>query len=392
MRYDFDTPVNRRGTDSIKWRKYGDDVLPMWVADMDFVSPVPVIEALRKRVDHSVFGYPDGILGEPGDLPAFRQLMIDRLADRYGWRIQPEDLVFLSGVIPAFHLACHAVSTPGGGVLMHTPIYPPILNAPQTTGVARQDAPLARDVDGAYRIDWDAFAAAIRPETRLFILCNPHNPTGRVFTRAELQRMAEICLRRGVVICSDEIHCDLIYTGQRHVPIASLDPDIARSTITLMAPTKTFNLAGLQGAIAVIPNPELRRRYQQASRGLVGWINLMGLLAGEAVYREGQEWLDQLLVYLEANRDFLCEYVGHELPGITMAKPEGTYLAWLDCRNAGIEGNPFEFFLQKAHVALSDGAQFGPGGEGFVRLNFGCPRATLAEALERMKRALASGA
>ena len=389
MRYDFDSPLNRRLTDSLKWRMYDEDVIPLWVADMDFVSPAPVIQALRERVEHGVFGYPEGILGDGKDLPAFCHLMVDRLAARYNWRVQPEELVFIPGVVTAFNLACHAFAAPGGGVLMHTPIYFPILNTPQATNTLRQDAPLARDGDSIYRIDWDAFSSAITPETRLFILCNPHNPAGRVFAGAELERMAEICLKRGLVICSDEIHCDLIYQGHQHVPIASLDSDIARNAITLMAPTKTFNLAGLQCSIAIIPDPGLRQKYQQAQRGLVGWVNLMGLLAAQVAYREGQEWLDQLLVYLEANRDFLYEYVRRELPGVTLAKPEATYLAWLDCRQAGIDGNPGEFFLQQARVALSDGAQFGPGGEGFVRLNFGCPRATLVEALERMKKSLA---
>jgi len=387
MHYDFDTPPDRRRTDSLKWSKYDDDVLPMWIADMDFPSPAPIVQALRERIDHGVYGYPTAIMGEPGELPEFRRLFVDRLADRYGWQVRPEDLVFIPGVIVAFNLACHTLAAPGGGVLVQTPVYPPILDAPQNANLRRHDALLARDADGVYVIDWDAFESAITPETRLFILCNPHNPVGRVFRPDELERMAEICLRRGVVICSDEIHCDLLYTGQRHTPIATLDPDVAQNTITLMAPTKTFNLAGLQCSIAIIQNPELLQKYQAARRGLVAWVNVIGLLAAQVAYREGQEWLDQLLVYLEANRDYLCNTVQRELSGITMARPEATFLAWLDCRQAGIDSNLYEFFLQNARVALSDGATFGPGGEGFVRLNFGCSRALLTEALERMKRA-----
>ncbi len=388
MHYNFDTSPDRQRTDSLKWSRYDADVLPMWIADMDFPSPAPIVQALRERADHGVFGYPAGIMGEPNELPEFRRLIVDRLRDRYGWQVQPEDLVFIPGVILAFNLACHALAAPGGGVLVQTPVYPPILDAPQNANMRRHDAMLARDADGAYAIDWDVFESAITPETRLFILCNPHNPAGRVFRRDELERMAEICLRRGVVTCSDEIHCDLLYTGQRHIPIASLDPEIARNTITLIAPTKTFNLAGLQCSIAIVPNPELRQKYQEARKGLVAWVNVMGLLAAQVAYREGQDWLDQLLAYLEANRDYLYDYVQSEMPGVTMARPEATYLAWLDCRQAGIDGNACEFFLQKARVALVDGAMFGPGGEGFLRLNFGCSRALLAEALERMKRAL----
>jgi cystathionine beta-lyase len=214
---------------------------------------------------------------------------------------------------------------------------------------------------------------------------------GRVFGREELEYMAGICLRHGVVICSDEIHCDLIYSGNRHIPIASLSPETAQNTITLMAPSKTFNIAGLECAIAIIQNPDLRQKFHHSYKGLVGGINLMGWVAALAAYRDGQDWLDQVLVYLETNRDFMFDFVMKELPGLRMTRPEGTYLAWLDCRQAGIEGNPYEFFLHNARVALSDGASFGCGGEGFVRLNFGCPRAMLTEALERMKKALLKG-
>src|SRR3990172_1551721 len=276
MRYNFDVLPDRRATESVKWHKYDPDVIPLWLADMDFVSPAPVIQALRERVEHGVFGYPEGILGDPQELSAFRQVMVDRLAERYSWHVEPADLVFVPGVITPFNLACHTVAAPTGGVLIQTPVYPPILNVAQTVNVLDQQAELASDADGAYHVDWHTFASAITPVTRLFILCSPHNPVGRVFDRAELERMAEICLQRGVIICSDEIHCDLIYDGQRHTPLASLHPDIARHTITLMAPTKTFNLAGLQCSIAIIQNPELRQRYQQARRGLVSWVNLMG--------------------------------------------------------------------------------------------------------------------
>jgi cystathionine beta-lyase len=381
MIYDFDKIIDRRNTESAKWHKYGPDVLPMWVADMDFVSPEPVIQALQKRVAHGVFGYPT-------TPPEMTETILDHLDRLHHWQVEPEDLIFLPGVVTGFNLASHAMAEPDGSVLVQTPVYFPFLSAPQNAGMVRDEMELTRLADGTYAIDMQSFDSAISDHTRLFILCNPHNPVGRVFRQDELECMAEICLRHNVVICSDEIHCDLVYNGNSHISIASLDPEIAQNTITLIAPTKTYNLAGLECSVAVIQNPDLREKFQNAKQGLVGWVNLMGMLAGTAAYREGQEWLDQLTAYLESNRDYLYDYVQDELPGISMAKPEGTYLGWLDCRQSEIEGSPFEFFLEKAQVATSDGAAFGKGGEGFVRLNFGCPRSMLSEALDRMKASL----
>jgi cysteine-S-conjugate beta-lyase len=381
MIYDFDKIIDRRNTESVKWHKYGPDVLPMWVADMDFVSPEPVIRTLEERVAHGIFGYPT-------TTSEMTETIIERLDRIHHWHVEPEDLIFVPGVVTGFNLASHALSEPNGSVLVQTPVYFPFLSAPENAGMTRDEMELTRLEDGTYAIDMQAFDSAIKDNTRLFILCNPHNPVGRVFHQDELECMAEICLRHNVVICSDEIHCDLVYNGNPHISIASLDPEIAQNTITLIAPTKTYNLAGLECSVAIIQNPDLREKFQNAKQGLVGWVNLIGMLAGTVAYREGQEWLDQLMAYLEANRDYLYDYVEHELPGITMAKPEGTYLGWLDCRQSGIEGSPFEFFLERAKVATSEGAAFGQGGEGFVRLNFGCPRDMLSEALERMKAAL----
>ncbi len=381
MKYDFDRIIDRRSTDSTKWSKFDQDVLPMWVADMDFVSPQPVIKALQERVAHGVFGYMDP------RLPEFRQVFVERLAALYHWEVQPEDLVINPGVITGFNMACQAVGKPGSGILIHTPAYHPFLHAPENANRFRQDVELLRD-DGHYSIDWEGFEKAITRQTSLFIACNPHNPVGRVFRQDELERLAEICLRRGLVICSDEIHCDLVYPGHQHIPIASLSPEIAANTITLMAPSKTFNLAGLKFSVAIIQNPDLRRKFQRVGVDLVGGINLLGPIAALAAYRDGEDWLEQLLLYLAANRDYLYDFVTNELPGISMVPSEGTYLAWLDCREAGIEGNPYEFFLEKARVGFNDGDTFGKGGEGFVRLNFGCPRGILREALERMKQAL----
>lgn len=355
---------------------------------MDFISPPAVVQALQERVTHGVFGYPLGLDGDPKQNPELRQVIIDRLKRLYQWQVQAEDLVFIPGVVDGFNLACHMVASPGGGVLEQTPIYHPILHAPENASLQRQEAPLIPTPELHYEIDWDCFEAAITGQTRLFILCNPHNPVGRVFSRDELARMAEICLSHNVLICSDEIHCDLIYPGSHHVPIASLDPQIARHAITLMAPSKTFNIPGLKFAFAVIQDADLRQKYRKASRGLVGWVNLLGQTAALAAYRDSQQWLDDLLAYLQGNRDFLCEYLDKNLPQLHTNCPEGTYLAWIDCRTAGIEGSPYDFFLSKARVAFNDGKIFGTGGEGFVRLNYACSRSTLIEALQRMKHAL----
>ena len=380
MAYDFDRVIDRRNSDSVKWRYYG-DALPLWVADMDFVSPEPVVRALRERVEHSVYGYGT----EPREL---RDVVVERLARLYNWQVEPEAVFFLPGVVTGFNQACHAVTSPGDGVLIQTPAYPPFFSVPNNAKLTLNEMELTRQSDGRYTIDFDAFEAAITDRTQIFILCNPHNPVGRVFRREELERMAEICLRHNVVICSDEIHCDLIFNGHCHLPIASLAPEIADRTITLMAPSKTFNIAGLGCSVAIVPNRELKDKFKAAHAGLVSHVNVLGLVAALAAYRDGQEWLDQVLAYLEANRDWLYQVVNEQLPGVRMGKPEGTYLAWLDCREAGIPSNPFEFFLKEAKIALNDGVAFGKGGQGFVRLNFGCPRSTLVEALDRMKTAL----
>jgi len=387
MNYDFDHVPDRRPTNSVKWNQYDADVLPLWVADMDFPAAGPVLQALQERIEHGIFGYP-ATHPKPTELVELRQVLVERMKRLYSWEISAEDLLFLPGVVVGLNLTCHALATPAGSVLVQTPVYPPFLQLAKNAGMQRQEAALARQPDGHYEIDWEAFEGAFTDQMCVFVLCNPHNPVGRVFRKDELERMAEICLRRGAVICSDEIHCDLLFHGQQHIPIASLDAEIARNTVTLMSPTKTFNIAGLQCSFAIVQNKELREMLQHSVEGLVMWVNLMGLTATLAAYRDGQEWLDQVLDYLERNRDSLYEFVKAELPMLEMAKPEGTYLAWLDCRKAGIQGNPYEFFLKEARVALNDGATFGAGGEGFVRLNFACTRAVLEEALGRMNLAL----
>jgi cystathionine beta-lyase len=381
MTYDFDEPIDRRHSESLKWNRYDGDVLPLWVADMDFRSPDPVIRALHERVEHGVFGY-------GSDPPELREVIVDRLQRLYDWQVSPEALVFSPGVVTAFNLVCHAFGSRGDGVLLQTPVYYPMLYAPGDAGLTNDEMQLTRRPDGSYEIDFDLFEQTISERTRIFMLCNPHNPVGRAFRREELARMAQICLSHHMLICSDEIHCDLVFEGSQHLPIATLAPEIADRTVTLMAPSKTFNVPGLKCSLAIVQNPELRKTLKETHTGLVHGVNVLGYTAALAAYRDGQPWLDEVMSYLAANLDFLLRYLEEHLPGISMSRPEATYLAWLSCHEAGIPGNAHEFFLREARVAMNDGAVFGRGGEGFVRLNFGCPRSRLTEALERMKEAL----
>lgn len=378
--FDFDRIPARRDSDSNKWRKFPPDVLPLWVADMDFPSPPAVIAALRARVEHGFFGY----LTEN---PELREVVAERLGKRYGWRVEPEAVVPVPGVIAGFNLALRALTTPGDGLLVQTPVYPPILRAAGNHGLTRDGHALTQGGDGRYTVDAATFEAAIRPRTRAFLLCNPHNPVGRLFERRELEQMAATCLRRDLWIIADEIHCDLLLDHREHVPIATLAPEVESRTLTFIAPSKTFNVPGLKCAVAVVPNAALRERLTAAVSDLVPKINVLGHAAAVAAYREGDEWLAGLLRYLEGNRDFLLREVPSRLPGVRMAPVEATYLAWLDCRATGL-ADPYTFFLEQAKVALNDGKAFGPGGEGFVRLNFGCPRALLADGLARMAAAL----
>ncbi len=380
MHYDFDTVRERRGTDSAKWGRYGDGVLPLWVADMDFPAAEPILKALHERVDHGFFGYarPTGELC---------RVIVERLSRLYQWEVKEEEIFFLPCLVAGLNLSYLAFAGPGEGVLVQPPVYHHFIKDPVAHDRALMDPPLVPKAD-SYEIDFEAFEAAITDRTRMFILCNPHNPVGRVLTRPELARLAEICLRHNLVMIADEIHCDLLFPGYRHVPLATIGPEAAARTITLMAPSKTYNLAGLNCGFAIIQDQRLQRIWRKASLGLVPSANIMGHTAALAGFRDSQEWLEQVLTYLLENYDFLKGYVAGNLPGVRMTRMEGTYLAWLDCRGAGIIGNPFEFFLKEARVALNDGAEFGKGGEGFVRLNFACPKKILEEALERMREAL----
>ena len=392
MEYKFDTIIDRRSTNSIKWNKYPDDVLPLWVADMDFAAPQPILDAIQKKLSQGALGYERAS-------QALLETVAARMDKLYGWKVDAEMVVAVPGIVSGFNAAARAVCAPGEGVLMQPPVYFPFLRVPGNLELTRQYAPLVRAADGEvvrYEIDFEAFEVAIGSEdarTGMFLFCNPHNPTGNAFAKEDLSHLAEICLRNDVVICSDEIHSELLLGDTQHTPMATLSPEIAEQTITLVSASKTFNIAGLFCGFAVIPNPELRAHFQKAVEGMTLHVNSLGQVAtGEAFSGSCDDWLNEALAYLTANRDFVVEYFQENLPDIRTTIPDATFLIWLDCNplleSGAITGNPHEFFLNEAKVALNNGAEFGPGGEGFVRLNFACPRSTLEEALERIRYSL----
>lgn len=381
MAFDFATPVERRhpaeGWASQKWHRYADDVLPLWVADMDFRSPPAVIDALHARVAHGVYGY--------GEVPdTLTETLCQWSAHHYDWPIRADWQQWLPGVVPALHLAALALTAPGDGVLTVTPIYPPFLAVAERTGRLPQQAALATPVsrDDSWRLDIGALEAAVTPETRLLLWCHPHNPTGRVWSHGELAALAAFVERHDLWVVSDELHCDLLLDdGARHRPLVAAFPALAKRTITLWSPSKTFNLAGLTTACAVIPEPGLRKRFAQATKGLLPDGNVLGLVAAEAAYRDGEPWRQALLQVLRENRATLEARVA-TWPGVEMSSPASTYLAWLDMRNANLGESPQAALLEQAGVALSDGAAFGH--PGFVRLNFGTTASQLEAALTRM--------
>lgn len=369
----FDTVIDRRSSDSEKWRKYADrDILPLWVADMDFAAPPAVLAALHRRLEHGVLGY-------GGAWPSLTESVLTHLENEYAWHIEPEWIVWLPGLVSGLNVACRSID---GDVVTAAPIYPPFLSAPHLSGRRLNRIDLACT---GTRWHWDiaALQQATRPESRLFLLCHPHNPVGRCWSRDELQALAGHAEAHDLIVCSDEIHCGLILDeDKRHIPFASLSPAIAQRTITLMAPSKTFNIPGLGCAFAIIADPALRRRFERTMLGIVPHVNVLGLAACEAAFRDGGDWHRELIAYLRGNRDRVAAVMSG-LPGIRMASVEATYLAWLDIRDLKLE-HPAAHF--EAHgLGLSDGAAF--GAPGWLRLNFGCPRTTLDEALRRFERA-----
>lgn len=370
----FDEIIDRRGTSSIKWDKYGEkDILPLWVADMDFRAPPAIVEALGHRIEHGIFGYTH----PPDELT---RAVVSMLEAEYGWQVENAAVLWLPGLVAGLNLACRAICDQGENVVTAVPIYPPFLSAPVHSGLSVSQAALVQQ-NGRWEYDFEALERAILPQSRLFLLCNPHNPVGRVLDEDELSKIAQLCEKHDLFICSDEIHCGLLLDGKkRHVPIASLSRKIEKRTITLMAPSKTFNIPGLSVSFAIIPDPSLRQRFSRAMAGIVPHVNALGYTAALAAYRDCSIWHAELIDYLAKNRDLVEQSIPQM--GLAMAHVEATYLAWIDARH--IE-NPALFF-EKAGVGLSDGADFGC--HGFVRLNFGCPRSRLAAALQRMKSAL----
>jgi cystathionine beta-lyase len=369
--FDFSIPVERRDTASMKWDKYkGRDVIPLWVADMDFCSPPAVIDALQQRIAHGVFGY---------TMPpeSLNTIVVEMLQADYGWKIEPQWLVWLPGLVTGLNVACRAVGQDNDDVMTAVPVYPPFLSAPENSRRHLVKVAL-QEKDNRWTFDFDRLERTITPNTHLFLLCNPHNPVGRIFNRDELTTLAMICDKHDVIICSDEIHCGLLLDEDKtHLPTSMLDPEVAKRTITLMSPSKTFNLPGLGCAFAVISDEKLRRRFVQAKSGIVPLVN------AEAAYRECADWHAGLLEYLRGNRDTVARAIA-DMPLVSMTPLEATYLAWIDVRSADLP-YPVRFF-EDAGVGLQDGIEF--DGPGFVRLNFGCQRPLLEEALDRMKLAM----
>lgn len=373
----FTTPVDRHRTSATKWERYaGRDVLPFWVADMEFPSPSAVIDALHARVDHGIFGYTNVS-------DTLREQVIDHLARDYGWSVQPDWLLWLPGVVPGLNVACRAIGEPGAGIITAVPVYHPFLEAPANAHRRRVDTPLVLRGQ-SWQLDLERLEADLDANTRGFLLSNPQNPTGRVYSHDELLELAAFAERHDLILVSDEIHAGLILEpGCRHLPVASLAPEIARRTVTLMAPTKTYNMPGLGCAFAVIADADLRRRFKAAGNGFLAHVGPLAITAAEAAYRHGGPWLEALLQQLRANRDRLQAAVD-AMPGLSKTPVEATCLAWIDARELGVE-DPHRFFEQ-AGVGLSPGAQF--GSPGFVRFNFGCAPAMLEEGIRRMQRAL----
>ena len=372
---------------------FGDnDILPMWVADMDFPAAKPITDAIMKRAGHQLFGYT-----LPGE--SVINAIVDRIQQKYDWRIDPEWIVFTPGVMPAVHAAIRAFTHSGDDIIIQGPVYYPFWSAVHDGGcqVANNQLQL---INGHYEVDYNdlkskfALKDGMAPapsRARMMILCSPHNPTGRVWNREELIRMGKTVIDNGALMLSDEIHCELLFKGAKHTPFSSISTEFEQHSMVCMAPSKTFNLAGLNASIIIIPNKELRLRFNAARHGIVTRVNLFGLTALEAAYRHGDEWLEQLLEYLQGNLDYLLTYFEQKLPKIRVVKPEGTYLIWLDCRKLGFNDAELRSFMRKkARVGLDDGYLFGPSGTGFQRINIACPRSILTEALERIENAVNS--
>lgn len=385
--YNFDTSLSRKGTGCRKWDSLNsvfgqNDILPFWIADMDFAAPPGVTAALKAKVEHPVYGYHTRE-------QSFYQSAIDWESTRHGWNIKREWVLNTPGVVPSINFAILSLTEPGDQIIIQPPVYPPFFACVTKNNRHLVENPLINQ-DGHYVPDFDDLERKMNPKVKLLILCSPHNPVGRVWTQDELARLADICLRHNVIIVSDEIHADLVYSGNKHLPLALLGPDVAQSTITFVSPSKTFNIAGTYTSFAIIPNDTMRSKIAQLMDALhLESGNLFGVTAAEAAYRTGSQWLDELLPYLESNAQFLYDFTKDNIPGVKTTKPQGTYLAWLDFRESGIPASKLNSFLvHQAGLGLNDGTTFGTQGTGFARLNFGCTRTLLAEGLFRLETAM----
>ncbi|WP_053119996.1 MalY/PatB family protein [Pseudomonas sp. P1.31] len=381
MTFDFDQLFDRHNTGSTKWSRYPADVLPMWVADMDFAAPPVVIEALQQRLLHPLVGYSVA-------QDSLREAIVADLWAKFAWKVKPQELIFLPGVESGFNMALKALVQPQQNVVVQVPNYPPLRHAPGHWGLNKVELEFNAQADGSYLTPLDVLRDALTGGGAL-LLSNPHNPLGKVFGREELQAVADICVAQDAWIISDEIHAELCFDGRVHIPTASLSPEIAQRTITLMSASKAYNIAGLKTSFMIIQDAALRERVNHARCGMVDSVNPLGMEATRVAYSEGAPWLAELKTYLQANRDYLVDAVRSRLPGVTINVPQGTYLAWLDCSALDL-ANPQQFFLEQAKVGLSAGLDFGDQHQQFVRLNFGCPRSLLEEGIARMERALAN--
>lgn len=389
MKYNFDQEIRRLNTDCEKWDKLESqfgvkDVIPMWVADMDFQSPQPIIEALKQRVEHGVYGYtlrPD----------SYMESIVGWLKRRHRWSIEKEWITHSPGVIPALSLAIQSFTQTGDKIIIQPPVYHHFARVIQANGREIVNNPLKLE-NGHYSIDFADLEAKIDSTVKMLILCSPHNPIGRVWSKEELTRLGQICMKHNILVVADEIHCDFVYKTHTHIPFASISEEFANHSLTCIAPSKTFNLMGVQTSSIIIPNQQLRDRYDRELNTLsIGSPNIFGVVALEAAYRHGEEWLDQLLEYLQGNLEFTLNYFSKNIPQIKVIQPEGTYLVWLDCRELGFSVKELdEFMLRKARVAMNEGLIFGMEGEGFMRLNIACPRSMLKNALDGIEKAISS--
>ncbi|WP_282384544.1 MULTISPECIES: PatB family C-S lyase [unclassified Pseudomonas] len=381
MTFDFDQLFDRHHTGSTKWSRYPADVLPMWVADMDFAAPPVIVEALQQRLLHPLLGYSVA-------QDNLREAIVADLWHKYSWQVKPQELIFLPGVESGFNMALKALVQAQQNVVVQVPNYPPLRHAPGHWGLNKVELEFNAQADGTYATPLDALRASLKGGGAL-LLSNPHNPLGKVFDREELQAVADICAAQDAWIISDEIHAELCFDGRVHIPTASLSPEISKRTITLMSASKAYNIAGLKTSFMIIQDAALRERVNHARCGMVDSVNPLGMEATRVAYSEAGPWLAELKIYLQANRDWLVDAVRTRLPGVTINVPQGTYLAWLDCTALDLP-DPQRFFLEQGKVGLSAGLDFGDQHQQFVRLNFGCPRALLEEGIARMERALAN--